>query len=79
MNLKFSFTADKAGAEQALAVQKKLAPEPLPAPLTDLIAFGLNALPDDWQAAVDCSASLSLDPLAPGPSTVVVRITPAKK
>jgi hypothetical protein len=60
-------------------MQQKLAPEPLPAPLLDLITFGLNALPDDWQAAVDCSASLSLDPGAPGPSTVIVRMTPSKK
>ena len=79
MNFRFGFTADKATFKAALAAEQALFKNPLPAPVNDLIALAFAALPDSWQATVDCSGSVEFDGLTPGPTMLMLRVTPTKK
>ena len=80
MNFRITFTADKTSLQTALADAERFYAKPFPAPVGDLIGLALGVLPAGWQAEVECSASLSLDGGAvPGPSTVMLRVTPKKK
>jgi hypothetical protein len=79
MNFRFAFTADKTTLDDLLAIAAKSYAQPLPQPVVDLIHFALRALPDGWEADVECTASLSLDLASPMPSSITTKVVPRKK